>query len=159
MEIKNKLKYITVTKTSEQEKQNITTTTETKVVKENGIYVQKTITNENKSTVMKNVDLYDEAGNVIGKHKIPVMETITTEVREPEMDENNQPVYEPDLDENGQVQYVEEYDMKYVKLDGSFITQEEYNVCQVVENDNIRYTVNKEPVFKMAFVGCTYHCG
>ena len=43
--------------------------------------------------------------------------------------------------------YLPEYEMKYVKIDGTIITEEEYN------------TTPEGTAYKMAFVGCTYHCG
>ncbi len=57
------------------------------------VEVTETVTREVEEPVIKEVDLYDEKGkNVIGKHKIPVMETYIeeTQVR----DENGQPVME-----------------------------------------------------------------
>ena len=39
--------------------------------------------------------------------------------------------------------------MKYVKLDGTIITSNEY---ETLKN-------NDEEVYKMAFIGCSYHCG
>jgi hypothetical protein len=45
--------------------------------------------------------------------------------------------------------YDNEYLLKYVKLDGTIINFDEYNLCL---SCNIS-------VYKMAFVGCTYHCG
>ena len=46
-------------------------------------------------------------------------------------------------------EYLPEYQMKYIKLDGTIITEEEYHA---MKNQG-------ESVYKMAFVGCTYHCG
>jgi hypothetical protein len=37
--------------------------------------------------------------------------------------------------------------MRYLNLDGSQITEEEYNAAETTQ------------VYKAAFVGCTYHCG
>ena len=45
--------------------------------------------------------------------------------------------------------YDNEYLLKYIKLDGTIIDLDEYNLCL---SSNIS-------VYKMAFVGCTYHCG
>ena len=69
---------VTQQKTVDEEVEEEVTTTE--VVLEDGKYVQKTTT----ETVTKTVkvpqydeeDLYDEDGEVIGKHQIPIMETV-----------------------------------------------------------------------------------
>ena len=51
----------------------------TEIVKEGGKYVQKTttktVTKQVEQGVTEEVDLYDEAGEKIGKHTIPVMES------------------------------------------------------------------------------------
>jgi len=69
---------VTQQKTVDEEVEEEVTTTE--VVLEDGKYVQKTTT----ETVTKTVkvpqydeeDLYDEDGEVIGKHQVPIMETV-----------------------------------------------------------------------------------
>lgn len=43
-----------------------------------------------------------------------------------------------------------EYELKYVKKTGELITEEEYNTEYVLDNTS---------VYKIALVGCTYHCG
>lgn len=43
-----------------------------------------------------------------------------------------------------------EYELKYVKITGELITEEEYNT---------EYAVDNTSVYKLALVGCTYHCG
>ena len=146
-EIKNKLKYITTSNTHTQPKIQIKTKTATEIVFEDGKYIQKTIEKEYKEEVQEEVQLYDETGNIIGNTFITIMETITDEKKEIQFDDNGNPIYENELDENGQVQYIPEYEMKYVKLDGTIITEEEYN------------TASEGTAYKMAFVGCTYHCG
>ncbi|NIM10684.1 MAG: hypothetical protein GTO45_01740, partial [Candidatus Aminicenantes bacterium] len=67
----------------------------TEVVKIKGKYCQKEITEiterEIEEPVFKEVDLYDEKGmEVIGKHKLPVMETYEEEIDV--LDDNGQPV-------------------------------------------------------------------
>jgi hypothetical protein len=64
-------------------------------------------------------------------------------------DSNNNYIYEQELDTNSNSLFEWEYDIKYVRLDGSII---EKNVYDIELSSNL-------PVFKMAFVGCTYHCG
>jgi hypothetical protein len=41
--------------------------------------------------------------------------------------------------------YYYEYDMKYIKLDGTLV-------------DKIYYEANQDHTYKMAFVGCSYKC-
>ena len=73
---------VTQQKTVDEEVEEEVTTTE--VVLEDGKYVQKTTT----ETVTKTVkvpqydeeDLYDEDGEVVGKHQVPIMETVTEAV-------------------------------------------------------------------------------
>ena len=50
--------------------------------------------------------------------------------------------------ENSPEEPIPEYDMKYIKLDGTIITEEQYHTLKQDNN-----------VYRMAFVGCTYHCG
>jgi hypothetical protein len=70
--------------------------TSTQIVLEGDKYIQKeiveTLTREVEEPLFHEVDLYDETGeNVIGKHRIPVMETYEEEVEV--LDENGQPVF------------------------------------------------------------------
>ena len=62
------------------------------------------------------------------------------------MDCDFNPQMELEEETDGQT-YLPEYKMKYVKLDGTIISEEEYN------------TAPEGTAYKMAFVGCTYHCG
>ena len=64
-------------------------------------------------------------------------------------DSNNNYIFEPELDSNNEILYEWEYDIKYVRLDGTIIDK---NVYDVELSSNL-------PVYKMAFVGCTYHSG
>lgn len=57
--------------------------------------------------------------------------------------------YNEVYDNHGNIEYLPEYKMKYVKPDGSIIDREEYMH---------RITKGKK-AFRIAFVGCTYHCG
>ena len=69
---------VTRQKTVDKEVEEEVTTTE--VVLEDGKYVQKTTTETVTKTVKvlqyEEVDLYDEDGEVIGKHQVPIMETV-----------------------------------------------------------------------------------
>ena len=49
--------------------------TNTQIVKVGDKWVQKEITRTETVRVSENVDLYNEAGDVIGTHRIPVMES------------------------------------------------------------------------------------
>lgn len=64
------------------------------VQNEKGQYIQRTVTEEVEREVLEpefeEVELYNEAGEKIGKHKIPVMETTSYEV--PEKDDTGNPV-------------------------------------------------------------------
>ena len=121
------------------EKYETTTYTSTKTMvvfdPETDRWVQKEeiITQSKKEQVFEEFDLYNEEGEVIGKHTIPVYET--------GMQENNS------LDENGQLVF-----------DDSGQTQPAYLVKYVDSNGTI--LDSEQPgCYKMAFVGCTYHCG
>jgi len=57
--------------------------------------------------------------------------------------------YEPEKNENGHNIMLPEYEMKYTKLDGTLINKVDYELLQG----------QGQSVYKMAFVGCTYHCG
>jgi len=52
-------------------------------------------------------------------------------------------------DDNGNIIYEKEYDIRYLLLDGTQITEAQYNDAL---NNHIQ-------AYKAAFVGCTYHCG
>lgn len=64
-------------------------------------------------------------------------------------DSNNDYIYEQEYDSNNNPVYDWEYEMKYIRLDGTIIDKNTYD---------IEFSSNL-PVYKMAFVGCTYHCG
>lgn len=145
------LKTTTVLKQRQAVTVTKTTKTETKVEYDEGSgrYVQKTIEveTENKEEQVTEVDLYDESGAVVGKHTIPLLEEY--EDTEYETDANGNPVYVPELDEQGNTIMQYEYKMKYIKLDGTLLSEQEYTTAKS----------SGQPVYKMAFVGCTYHCG
>lgn len=149
---KRRLKKKTVTKEVTKTVKTERTVTDQKEVIEydaaTGHYVRKTVTETRTVTdiVYDEVDLYDEAGNVVGKHKIErtVTETKTLE--------------ENDLDAHGNLQWEdteeleEPYEMRYVLEDGTQISRDEY-----LEQTSAG---NASPVaYRAAFVACTYHCG
>ncbi len=73
----------------------IETVTRPEIVFENGKYLQKKrteeITSEVEEPLFEEIDLYDEIGQqIIGKHRVPVMETYEEEIDG--LDENGQPV-------------------------------------------------------------------
>lgn len=57
--------------------------------------------------------------------------------------------YQQKINEQGETEYVPEYNMKYIKIDGTVIEKHEYDTLKT----------EGEQVYRMAFVGCTYHCG
>ena len=63
--------------------------------------------------------------------------------------QNNDIVYEYEYDNNSNIKYDYEYDIKYIRLNGDIIDKNTYNLEL---NKNMK-------VYKIAFVGCTYHCG
>lgn len=121
----------------EQCHNNTYTITQVNIVydQDTGHWVQKeeTITKTKREQVFEEVDLYNEQSEIIGKHRVPVYETITRQ--ENVLDENGQLVF----DDSGQTQPA--YLVKYVSSDGTILDSEQPG-C-----------------YKMAFVGCTYHCG
>jgi hypothetical protein len=63
--------------------------------------------------------------------------------------ENNDIIYEYEYDVNSNIKYDYEYDVKYVRLNGDIINKTTYD---------LELSKNMK-VYKIAFVGCTYHCG
>jgi hypothetical protein len=65
------------------------------------------------------------------------------------LDENDNIIYEYEYDEQNNIKYDYEYEIKYIRLNGDIIDKLTYDM----------ELSNNLPVYKMAFVGCTYHCG
>ena len=63
--------------------------------------------------------------------------------------DDNIVIFEQELDSNNELLYEWEYEMKYITLDGTIIDKYRYDILMT----------SNLPVYKMAFVGCTYHCG
>ena len=84
-------------------------------------------------------NIYDE--NVVGKYiEVPKLYFGSSNV----LDSQGNPVYEYKRDENNEIVYDWEYDMKYIKLDGTYVDR--------------GYYLNNSNVYRMAFVGCSYKC-
>ena len=65
------------------------------------------------------------------------------------LDDNDNIIYEYEYDEQNNIKYDYEYEIKYIRLNGDIIDKLTYDIEL---SSNL-------PVYKMAFVGCTYHCG
>ena len=65
------------------------------------------------------------------------------------LDDNENIIYEYEYDEEGNKKYEYEYEIKYIRLNGEIIDKSTYDIEL---SSNLK-------VYKMAFVGCTYHCG
>ena len=65
------------------------------------------------------------------------------------LDDNDNIIYEYEYDEQNNIKYDYEYETKYIRLNGDIIDKLTY------DNE----LSSNLPVYKMAFVGCTYHCG
>ena len=63
--------------------------------------------------------------------------------------QNNDIIYEYEYDVNSNIKYDYEYDLKYIRLNGDIIDKNTYD---------LELSKNMQ-VYKIAFVGCTYHCG
>jgi hypothetical protein len=117
-----------------------------------GRYIQKTITENytEEETVYDEVDLYDEQGNIIGRHKVAQQEEYNITKQNIVYDSQGDPEFVDDLDEEGNQQMVYPLDTRFLLADGTILAdEEEYNTR----------LGNGEEVYIACFVGCTYHCG
>ena len=73
------------------------------------------------------------------------LKTITTM-----KDENDNYIYEEVVDEQNEVVYEDTYDVKYIRIDGTIVSKEEYETIIDFENT--------DKIYKMVFIGCSYHC-
>ena len=64
------------------------------------------------------------------------------------VDENNELIYETVYDANSNIIYEPEYEMKYIYLDGTITTKDNWELNNITNN-----------IYRMALCGCTYHCG
>ena len=109
-------------------------------------WVRKTVITTNRESIhlKETVALYDEDGKIINPElEIDAYDIIENIEEVVHIDENGDVIY----DETDEM--VAPYKMKYVKIDGTIITELEYISAKTIG----------EPVYRMAFVGCTYHCG
>ena len=88
--------------------------------------------------------IVENSNNDTSNYDINISNVIVTSNLENCLDSNNELIYEIQYDENLNIIYEEDYEIKYITLEGLIIPKDEYN-------SNIDY--------KIAFVGCTYHCG
>ena len=67
------------------------------------------------------------------------------------LDELGNLVWEHDTTTEGEISMEQKYKLRYLTMDGSEITKELYDSFKAVDSGY--------PVYRAAFVGCTYHCG
>jgi hypothetical protein len=99
------------------------------------------------SNVTSNIEWYDDVTSNMNtsnvEYTIYIPEIKTSNI----LDDNGCPLYEYQLDEHSNIVYDYEYDMKYIKSDGTIVLKEYYDTnCDI------------EKIYKMAFVGCSYKC-
>jgi hypothetical protein len=108
-------------------------------------YVRKTVTKEETVTNTEEVPVYDEiTGEIIPGETVTVPIMIEQAVDENDLDEDGNLQWEPIPGE-----FEPAYAMRYLRADGTVITKAEYESS----------SSSDLPVYRAAFVGCTYHCG
>jgi hypothetical protein len=114
-------------------------------------YVQKTTIKQTTQQVQVNEDfpLYDEDGNVIGKHTIQRQVAKTTVSTVDDLDANGNVQWDPSLDTNGVPLTKPAYQLRYLDPNGTILTKEQYDTR----------IQNGQPAYLAAFVGCIYQCG
>jgi hypothetical protein len=114
-------------------------------------YVQKTTIKQTTHQVQVNDEfpLYDDAGNVIGKHTIQRQVAKTTVSTVDDLDANGNVQWDPSLDANGAPLTKPAYQLRYLDPDGTILTKEQYDTR--IQNGQLAYLA--------AFVGCIYQCG
>ena len=119
--------------------------------------------------------------------KIPVEKYVYVDGKL-QKDKNGRYMMEYELDENGEQILEKEYITNYINKDGELISEQEYvdsfneiikteinlntelktyvNNIETIDIDSVidienkfNYLLEKRNVFRIAFVGCTYHCG
>jgi hypothetical protein len=100
-------------------------------------------------TVTQEYELKDATGNIIGNHIGAKKMRRETQKDVYDLDEFGNVQWENDVDEQGNIIMEEPYNMRFLRADGTLITK----------NDYVSRLANGEPVYRAAFVGCTYHCG
>jgi hypothetical protein len=120
------------------------------------IYEEVPVLDESGNPIMEVVDVVDESGNVVGTREVAKTErkakteTIIEVKTEDVLDVNGNVIMTEDRDASGNVIMVPAYEMRYLLADGTQITKEDYDV---------KKAAGAVPVYRAAFVGCTYHCG
>ena len=84
--------------------------------------------------------------NTSNVHKVRRYSNV--EIEENVLDSNGEMIWEPELDSNGDMIMQPAYKMRYLNSNSDLITLDEY-----LEDKS-----NNTPVYRAAFVGCTYHC-
>lgn len=114
-------------------------------------YVQKTTIKQTTQQVQVNDEfpLYDEDGNVIGKHTIQRQVAKTTVSTVDDLDANGNVQWDPSLDTNGVPLTKPAYQLRYLDPNGTILTKEQYDTR--IQNGQLAYLA--------AFVGCIYQCG
>lgn len=148
---KKKAKQIKIT---ENIKEKITekVTTQDEYVdydKELNRYVKKYNTMETEEEKITTHDLYDDSGNIIGRHRGPEYIDVVSERYENETDQFGNLILIDDTDDNGNIIYEDYCETRYVDNNGKIISENEYNTKKS----------NGEIVYMACLVGCTYHCG
>jgi hypothetical protein len=87
---------------------------------------------------------YEFHSNVIKTETINVSNLVITSNLENCLDSNGDLIYQIQYDENSNIIYESEYEIKYIKLDGTIIDYDQYD-------SNVD--------FIMCMIGATYHCG
>lgn len=115
-------------------------------------YIKKLIT-ETITTNGEDYDeynLYNEEGNVVGKHKVYKFEDVIETKECIYYNENGDIEFVDDLDENGNQILDYKYNTRFLDNSANIIeTEEEYRTR----------LNNGESLYIACFVGCTYHCG
>jgi hypothetical protein len=109
-------------------------------------YIQKTVSKTTTKEVQQfvEVELYDENGVVVGKHRAPQFKTEEVEVED--KDENGNIQQFQKVDSNGVPLTKPAYQLRYLLPNGTIITKEEY-LEKIAQN---------QPAWIAAFVSCTY---
>ena len=99
------------------------------------------------SNITSTIEWYDDIMSTINTSNVEYTVYIPEIKTSNMLDHNSDLVYDCQSDEHNNILYDYEYDMKYIKLDGTIVTKEYYDTnCDI------------EKIYKMAFVGCTYKC-
>ena len=84
--------------------------------------------------------------NTSNVHKVRRYSNV--EIEENVLDSNGELIWEPELDSNGDMIMQPAYKMRYLNSNSDIITLDDY----------LEAKSNNVPVYRAAFVGCTYHC-